>query len=104
ELRGRLYGPVLSMMDAARASRDVFPSLHVGASSIVLYYGARRGRAFFWVLLPLALATWLSTLYLRYHYLLDVLAGWAVVVLCIFLARQLLRLEARSREVNATRS
>src|SRR5262249_55630577 len=42
ELRGRLYGPVLSMMDAARASRDVFPSLHVGASSIVLYYGARR--------------------------------------------------------------
>jgi membrane-associated phospholipid phosphatase len=96
-LRGGVYRPVLEFLDAARAPRDVFPSLHVAVSTIVLYYGGRRGRAWFAVLLPLVLANWFSTVYLRYHYLVDVIAGWATAALACVLARALLRAEEKVR-------
>ncbi len=63
--------------------------------SLVLYYLARRGWIGRWVLGFRVLAIWLSTLYLRYHYLVDVFAGWAVAALSIFASRRLLRWEAR---------
>ena len=40
-LTGLFHEPVTAVMDAARAPRDVFPSLHVGLSTIVLWYGAK---------------------------------------------------------------
>jgi membrane-associated phospholipid phosphatase len=95
ELDGTLYSPVTTILDAARAPRDVFPSLHVGLSAIVLWYGAKLGRGWLLALLPLVIANWISTLYLRYHYLIDVVAGWGVAVLAIVLARALLDFEAR---------
>ncbi len=85
--------PVLGVIDAARAPRDCFPSLHVALSTIVLWYGARNGRRWFWALLPLVLANWVSTMYLRYHYAVDILAGWACATLAIALGALLLRLE-----------
>jgi membrane-associated phospholipid phosphatase len=94
-LNGGLYDPVTRILDLARAPRDVFPSLHVGISSIVLWYGFRRSRATGLALLPLVLGNWLSTLYLRYHYLVDVFAGWGAAALAVALAGGLLRLEAR---------
>jgi membrane-associated phospholipid phosphatase len=96
-LSGDLYDPVTRSLDIARAPRDVFPSLHVGISSLVLWYGFRRSRATGLVLLPLALGNWASTLYLRYHYLVDVFAGWITAALAAALAGWLLRLEARWR-------
>lgn len=94
---GSLYRPVTEFLDAARASRDVFPSLHVGLSTIVLYYAGRRGRTWFAAFLPLVLANWLSTVYLRYHYLVDVIAGWLTAWLAIALAKVLLSAEERWR-------
>lgn len=94
-LTGLFHEPVTGVMDAARAPRDVFPSLHVGLSTIVLWYAAKLGRRWFWVLLPLVVGNWISTIYLRYHYLVDVFAGWIVAALAIWLAAALLRLEAR---------
>jgi membrane-associated phospholipid phosphatase len=94
-LDGTLYSPVTTLLDAARAPRDVFPSLHVGLSTIVLWYGAKLGRGWLLVLLPLVVANWISTIYLRYHYMIDVIAGWGVAVLAIMLARVLLDFEAR---------
>jgi membrane-associated phospholipid phosphatase len=80
-------------MDAARAPRDVFPSLHVAISALVWWYGARLGRFWFWGLSLPVFANWISTLYLRYHYLVDVLAGWVVAALAILLSAWLLRLQ-----------
>jgi hypothetical protein len=97
ELRGFLYGPVSSVLDKVRAPRDVFPSLHVGISTIVLVFSARLGRRWLYALLPLIVGNWISTLYLRCHYLVDVFAGWAVAGLAIALADQLLRVEERLR-------
>ena len=94
-LGGLLYAPITTLMDAARAPRDIFPSLHVGLSTIVLWYGAKLGRRWLWVLLPLVVGNWISTVYLRYHYLVDVLAGWAVAALAIWGAGWLLSREER---------
>ena len=94
-LSGGLYDPVARILDVARAPRDVFPSLHVGLSAVVLWYGFRRSRATGLVLLPLVLGNWLSTLYLRYHYLVDVFAGWAAAAAAVAAAGSLLRLEKR---------
>jgi len=94
-LTGGLYDPVASILDVARAPRDVFPSLHVALSTIVLWYGFRRSRATGFALLPLVLGNWVSTVYLRYHYLVDVFAGWFTAILAVALAAGLLRLEAR---------
>jgi membrane-associated phospholipid phosphatase len=94
-LSGGLYGPVTGILDLARAPRDAFPSLHVGISTLVLWYGFRRSRATGLALLPLALGNWVSTLYLRYHYLVDVFAGWLTAALAAALAGLLLGLETR---------
>lgn len=63
---------------AAGSSRvDVFPSLHVAVSAFILGFDRRtaiwRARVY---ALP-ALGLWVSTVYLRYHYGVDVLAGFA---------------------------
>jgi membrane-associated phospholipid phosphatase len=97
ELTGALYQPVLGAIDLARAPRDAFPSLHVAVSAIVLWYAWRRGRAVFAAVLPLVLGNWLSTLYLRYHYFVDVMAGWAVAAASVAASGWLLRIEARFR-------
>lgn len=57
---------------------DVFPSLHVAITAYLLLID-RRFTPLRWriMLLPCA-CLWFSTLYLRYHYLVDVLAGFAL--------------------------
>jgi membrane-associated phospholipid phosphatase len=101
-LRGRIYEDITGMIDAARALRDAFPSLHVAISSLVLYYAGRRGRIWFAIALPLVLGNWFSTIYLRFHYLVDVFAGWATAALAIALAQALLTAEARIKRRAAT--
>jgi membrane-associated phospholipid phosphatase len=93
-LSGSTYENITGLLDTARAPRDVFPSLHVAISAIVLYYAWRRGRTIFAIALPLVVANWISTLYLRYHYLVDVIAGWITAVAAIALAAWILRIEA----------
>ena len=92
-LSGDVYRSITGLMDSARAPRDVFPSLHVAISSIVLWYAWKRGRLMFAIALPVVVANWISTLYLRYHYMVDVAAGWGVAILSIALAALILRIE-----------
>jgi membrane-associated phospholipid phosphatase len=92
-LSGATYENVTGLIDTARALRDVFPSLHVAISSIVLWFAWRRSRLLGAVALPLVLANWVSTMYLRYHYMVDVIAGWATAALAIAIALFILRIE-----------
>jgi membrane-associated phospholipid phosphatase len=81
----------IEFMDFARIKRDVFPSLHVGISFVVWLYAYRNSRRLFWILAPLILSLWVSTIYLRYHYLVDVLAGLILAPLCFWLANALFK-------------
>jgi membrane-associated phospholipid phosphatase len=77
-----------AVMDALRAHRDVFPSLHVALSGLVLLYAWRASRPLALVLMPFVLGNWVSTIYLRYHYLIDVVAGAALVPAVYFAIRR----------------
>jgi membrane-associated phospholipid phosphatase len=81
----------IEFMDYARIKRDIFPSLHVGISFVVWMYAYRNSRRLFWILSPLVLSLFVSTVYLRYHYLVDVVAGLILAPLCFVLANWLFK-------------
>jgi hypothetical protein len=54
---------------------DCFPRLHCAISGAILLFEWRRSRLAGLCLTPLVAALWLSTIYLRQHYLVDVAAG-----------------------------
>jgi len=70
-----MFNRQMDFMDYARIQRDVFPSLHVGISFVVWLYAYRNSRRLFWILMPLVLSLWVSTVYLRFHYLVDCVMG-----------------------------
>lgn len=81
----------IEFMDYARIKRDVFPSLHTGISFVVWLYAWRNSRRLFWILSPFILSLWVSTVYLRYHYLIDVVAGLLLAPPCFLLANWLFK-------------
>jgi membrane-associated phospholipid phosphatase len=76
-------------------SRAAFPSLHTAVSLVALVTAWRHVRPFFWLLLPFVLGLWVSTIYLRHHYFVDLAAGWLLAPAALWLAPRLDRWWAR---------
>jgi membrane-associated phospholipid phosphatase len=72
---GPLWHLNQSMVAFGSNGVDVFPSLHAAVSVYLLGFAYRRQRAEFWALLLPVIGICVSTIYLRYHYLVDVLCG-----------------------------
>jgi membrane-associated phospholipid phosphatase len=70
-------------------SRAAFPSLHAAVSLLALVYAWRHLRGAFWLLLPFVLGLWVSTIYLRHHYFVDLAAGWLLAPVALWLAPKL---------------
>lgn len=70
-------------------SRAAFPSLHAAVSLVALASAWRYERRLFFALLPFVLGLWVSTIYLRHHYFVDLLAGWLLAPLALFVAPRL---------------
>jgi membrane-associated phospholipid phosphatase len=83
------------MYEKANAAEiwGAFPSLHIAVSSlglILCYYFKGllgKGRLLFWLMLPIVLGLWFSTVYLRYHWTIDIYAGWALSILAFFVGK-----------------
>ncbi len=80
-----LHGPllldrVLGPVNAGSNAVDVFPSVHLAASLYLLMFDWQHGRRRFWIYLLPCLVLWWSTMFLRFHYFVDLLGG-AVVAL-----------------------
>lgn len=79
---------------------DAFPSMHTCVSTLALVHARRFGpllwparpRTLFILFIPCVLALQLATMYLRQHYFVDVLAGWALAAVSLTLAT---RIESR---------
>jgi membrane-associated phospholipid phosphatase len=72
---------------------DAFPSGHSAVSLICLYYAWKeRERVLFLILVPVVAGLLLATVYLRYHYVIDVAAGVALTGFTVALAPRLRRL------------
>lgn len=75
--------------------RDCFPSGHTEIPLITLWLAYRFKRGLFWIYLPIVTGLVCSTVYLRYHYVIDVIAGMALAGIVILLARRVDRREKR---------
>ena len=86
--------PIRHFLDGLEGiKRDAFPSGHVSAALISVHYMFRFTPRLAWCALPAVLLMIFATLYLRYHYAADVLAGVMLAALCVLLAPRLLRHE-----------
>ena len=70
---------------------DAFPSLHCGSSLYLLLSDYQHRRWRFWVYVIPCVGLWLSTLYLRYHYFVDVFCGLALGWLSWMMANRITR-------------
>ena len=84
---GAFHGLVLRSVEAAGGPHGAFPSLHVGASFYAALFDLRQGntlRALIYA--PLLVLIVMATLVLRYHYVVDVVAGATLALLSVQLA------------------
>jgi membrane-associated phospholipid phosphatase len=78
----KLTEAVIAQVDALKGvARDCFPSLHTTHTTVVLVFARRFRRSLFYLYLPMAIGLYVSTLYLRMHYAVDVAAGFATAAL-----------------------
>lgn len=70
-------------------TRDAFPSGHTEITLILVYLAFRYYRPLFLPMLWIGTSLILATVYLRYHYVVDVLSGALLALVCILAARRL---------------
>lgn len=76
---------VIDYSISAHTRRDCFPSLHNGITMLTLLFAFKYQRWFFYILLPLAISLFFSTLYLRYHYFIDMIAGYILAIFMFYI-------------------
>jgi hypothetical protein len=76
---------------------DVFPSLHIAVSTFILLFDRRHARWRYRLCVLPAIGLWVSTVALRYHYGVDVLAGFALALVGLRLARWIEESGSRNR-------
>jgi len=83
--------PIRHCLDALEGiKRDAFPSGHVSAALISVHYMFRFTPRLARCALPAVYLMIFATLYLRYHYAADILAGGMLAALCVLLAPRLI--------------
>jgi membrane-associated phospholipid phosphatase len=96
--RGAIAQAIDGTLDGLEKNkRDCFPSGHTMVLTAVLFEARRRSKKTFWVFLPFALGLYVATVYCRYHYVADVLAGFAMAFVTVPLGNALYRRFATSR-------
>jgi membrane-associated phospholipid phosphatase len=83
---------VRDILNAAEHNkRDCMPSGHTQIALMVLFLSYRFKRVLFYILLPIVCGLILSTVYLRYHYVIDLMVGTALAITCLIFAPRLYR-------------
>jgi membrane-associated phospholipid phosphatase len=83
---------VRDILNAAEHNkRDCMPSGHTQMALMVLFLSYRLKRRLFYILLPVVCGLILSTVYLRYHYVIDLVVGATLAIACLILAPRLYR-------------
>lgn len=65
---------------------DAFPSLHCAVSCYILFFDRTHKPGRFWLYLIPCVGLWISTIYLRYHYFVDLVFGFLLAGLSLWIA------------------
>jgi membrane-associated phospholipid phosphatase len=90
ELRGFLIAePIQNILNSLEGiKRDAFPSGHTAITVLVLYLAYRYNKVYFRIALPLVSALIFATVYCRYHYVVDVIAGLVLMFLSLVIGEK----------------
>jgi membrane-associated phospholipid phosphatase len=89
-LSGNLLEPIKHAIEiSAQDSRGAFPSLHCATSFLSLFFAWRYVKWLFWVMIPMVIMLILSTVYLRHHYVIDLIAGLVLAIFVFWLGPKL---------------
>ncbi len=69
--------------------RDAFPSGHTEMTFLTMIFAYKYSKRYFYVLLLIGNSLIFSTVYLRYHYVIDVFAGIFLAIVVVFIAKPL---------------
>ena len=67
--------------------RDAFPSGHTEITTLTMYYAWKYQRKYFYVLAVIGTSLIFSTVYLRYHYVSDVIGGLLLAAFVVLTAK-----------------
>jgi membrane-associated phospholipid phosphatase len=101
ELTGGPFTGLIQLIEKyGRVHGAAFPSQHVAGAMAALWGAWRHRRWLFWTFLPFVACMCISTVYVRNHYVADVLGGLLTGTLGYFLGRW--AIEASGRVTNTT--
>ncbi len=102
DLRGYMVaGQLQALLNGLEGiKRDAFPSGHTGIALTVLYLSYRYAKGLYRVFLPCVIALIISTVYCRYHYVVDVLGGVLLALITIFLGEAYYGYRAKRIDIN----
>jgi membrane-associated phospholipid phosphatase len=76
-------------MDQTRIDRDCFPSLHTAITLVVGFHYHLNFKKIFRYILPILISIPFACIYLRYHYVVDVIAGLILGASAIYAGRSI---------------
>jgi membrane-associated phospholipid phosphatase len=83
---GSIAESLITTLNALEGNKwNCFPSGHTQMTVISLWFAFAYKRPLFWIYLPICTALIFSTVYLRYHYVIDLAAGVAFAGITLFL-------------------
>jgi hypothetical protein len=104
ELQGPTFWPLVrETVDAGGAQKDIFPSLHTAAPTFLALFSVRHRRLlpfrYTWPLIGfLATQIIIATMFLRWHYLVDVVAGLLLATAATVIGQRIADWERARRE------
>ena len=81
------YRVVVAGVDASGGPHGAFPSLHIGCAVYLCLFDLKSNRLRGLTYLPIVLLIYVSTVFLRYHYVVDLIAGTLIAYTCVVLTR-----------------
>jgi len=81
------------IQQTAEQPTGAFPSSHVGISVIILLISRAKAPDFYKYIWPLVLLIMLSTVYIKAHYVVDVIGGLIIAPFILYLSNRLFRID-----------
>ena len=99
---GLWYRMTMDAVHSSGALMDIFPSLHTGAPTVLALFSYRNRKhmpyRYTWPIVTFCTANIIiATMFLRWHYLIDVVAGFSIAVSVVLLSRPIVRWELARR-------
>ncbi|TAL67684.1 MAG: phosphatase PAP2 family protein [Bacteroidetes bacterium] len=83
-----LSKPILNLIDFFEPNKlDCFPSLHAAIMLVTMFLTYRNAKKLFYFYLPFAFLILISLVYCRFHYVIDIIAGTVLAILCVTFGR-----------------